>query len=223
MAQPTSCRPYGDPVTSDLWFVGHDPRLRRSTAEAACCFFLDLLDRPPSTSPGEREKRALAQAVRDYIDHLAGRDVLPERIYVTNLCNEFLPRAANGTVLIPEPAADRGLRAIIAALAQRTAPPRVLIATSQQVLYHTVRGGFLDEHGDLAAFASASKPRRAAADEGRYEPTRGEAFLAVCGRVFAAAGVPVVPVLHVKQWKRWSPRYDEPMKSAAEAVWRLMA
>src|SRR6185369_2760235 len=95
MTEPRSCSPYGAP-TADIWLIGHDPRLRRGAAKADTCFFLDLLERSPSQRPGETQKRGLAQGVLDYLEELAGRPVRGSALYVTNLCNEFLPAARNG-------------------------------------------------------------------------------------------------------------------------------
>lgn len=219
MLPDKEARPYGDPNTSSLWLIGHDPRLRESDAEASTCFFLDLLDVKPRTA-ADRAKRGLAEAVIAYVRALAGDDFHPSSLYVTNLCNGFLPPAKSGTVLIPDDVAENGARAIADALARRTAPPPVILATSQQVLYHLTRLGHVEiEGGD--AFVDGARPAKAAMARGTYVPAKPRAFLAMCGTVGFWNGSPVVPVLHVKQWQslRTAARsYVEPMDRAAQAV-----
>ena len=67
-----------------------------------------------------------------------------------------------------------------------------MVPTSQQVLYHLVRCGFLGAHPDLDRFVEASRPKAADAEAGAYRPVQREAFVAVCGKVFDGSGVPVV-------------------------------
>lgn len=85
-------KPFGNVNTATILVIGHDPRLQRSQAEAEVAFFLDYLARPRPASRSEARKYDLAQAVRDYVNELAGREVPPAELYVTNLCNEFLNR-----------------------------------------------------------------------------------------------------------------------------------
>ena len=49
-------------------------------------------------------------------------------------------------------------------------------------------------------------------------------FLAVCGRRFHHRGVPVVPIVHVKQWplKPKMVKYTEPMQRAALEIRQLI-
>jgi len=88
-------------------------------AEAKYPFFFETLVGPPPTFAPERRKYELAQAVCEYINWLADRPVSLEELYVTNLCNEFLPHKHNsGTVLIPDDKAEHGLTEIEQAIAR---------------------------------------------------------------------------------------------------------
>ncbi|HTP27482.1 MAG TPA: hypothetical protein VMK12_17750 [Anaeromyxobacteraceae bacterium] len=210
------CRPYGDAASADVWFLGHDPRLRTSDAKADTCFFLNLLEREGTHSGGEKAKRRLAQALLDYVAELAGGPVEPSRLYVTNLCNTFLPRPKKGVVLIPDTVAEAGAREIERALANRTVPPTVIIASSQQVLYHLARLGYVE--GVIGDFVSGSQPNEPAAHAGAYIASKREAFVDVCGKALRWNNVPLVPVLHISSYRRINAKYHRPMQRAREAV-----
>ncbi|GAG51611.1 unnamed protein product, partial [marine sediment metagenome] len=102
-------KPFGDLETAIILIIGHDPRLQHSRAEAEFAFFLDYLTRPRPRSTSEASKFGLAQAVMGYVSDLAGRDAALAELYVTNLCNQFIPRPGSGTVLIPDTLARQGV------------------------------------------------------------------------------------------------------------------
>ncbi len=226
-ASVRSARPFGSLATARLLVVGHDPRLQNSQAEADTAFFFDYLARPPSNQGSERAKRELAQATWDYVSHLAGRPVPLERLWVTNLCNEFLERPGRGTVLIPRPAAERGLKQIEAAL--RAGRFQALVSLSQQVFYWLCELGFIDEQGDerLVRYRQEARPADRQAALGLYVAVgaRRAPFLAVCGQTFSHQGLPVIPVVHIKMWplKPRARRYEDPMALAAANVRAALA
>lgn len=210
-----ACSPFGNAHAAPIWVIGHDPRLTKSKAEANTCFFFDLLEKPPGKTSAELAKRRLAQGVWDYVQELVGSPVPLEKLYLTNLCNWFLaPPREPGTVLIPNSVADAGIHAIRSALKARTVPPRIILAMSQQVLWHMVRTEFLAPHPTLAKFAESSVPKPNLAEEGRYEATRARAFLEICGETFHCDGVPLVPILHIKSRTKSKGAYEQPMKRA---------
>jgi hypothetical protein len=145
-------------------FVGNITRSAGFIRLCQVAVFLSKYDLVPTHGP-EKRKYGLARAVVDYVSTLAGFSIPLENLYVTNLCNEFLPSTqGKGTVLIPDAQAKQGVQEICAAIDRGHF--KVIIPTSCQVFYHFCRLGFLD----------------------------------VGGKKFHHDGIPVVPVLHVKQW-----------------------
>jgi hypothetical protein len=215
-------QPYGDLKTASILIIGHDPLLQKSDAHAGKAFFFEYLekDSPPPTNKSEARKYGLARAVCDYVKDLAGRPIPLDQLYVTNLCNEYLERPeTHGIVLIPEEQAERGLKEIRAIIPQ--AKFRLILPMSLQTFYHLCHLGFLDEANErISRFIKEAQPSRRKADQGVYF-SRGEApFLEVCGGLYHHRGIPLVPVMHVKQWplKGRAIRYNEPMELAKRAV-----
>ena len=215
-------KPFGNPASAEILLIGHDPRLQSSQAQAEYAFFLDYLQRyaaAPTYGP-EKRKYGLANALLDYVSALAGCRVPLERLYVTNLCNEFLQGTqSKGTVLIPEAEAERGYEEICRASGQGHF--RLVISTSCQGFYHLARLGFLDESDErISLFVEQARPRKSAADRRVYATSGKAPFLEVCGVEFHHAGIPVVAVLHVKQWplRTSALRYMEPMERAKQVI-----
>ena len=92
-------KPFGDLSRATILVIGHDLRLQDSDAEAEVTLFMDYLLRPKPAQPSKARKYELAQAVVHYVAALAGREVHLEELYVTNLCNEFLPHAPAGSTV----------------------------------------------------------------------------------------------------------------------------
>jgi hypothetical protein len=218
-----SAKPFGDIYKATILIIGHDPRLRTSLSETEQVFFLDYLnkfDSPPSYGPNKK-KYELAHAIWDYIDHLAKQHMPLDKLYMTNLCNQFLPSIhGQGTVLIPDELAQQGVEAI--RKAARQGHFRVIVPMSVQTFYHLCRCGFLDEKQNdiLHAFLRDAQPSSIKAAQGIYV-TKGQApFLNVCGHRFHHQGIPVIPVVHIKQWplKARFVRYIIPMQNAQEEI-----
>jgi hypothetical protein len=212
-------KPFGDVSTATILIIGHDPRLQRSQTEAEIAFFFDYLARPRPKSRPEARKYDLAQAVWDYINELAGYNVPLAELYVTNLCNEFLAHTpGSGTVLIPDAQAQRGVQQIVQIVAGGHF--QVILPMAVQPFYHLCRLGFIDEDNELVKrFVAGARPRPSKAEQGIYVQSGRAPFLAVCGRRFHHRGVPVVPIVHVKQWpKAIMGRYKEPMRQAQQQV-----
>ncbi len=213
-------KPYGDPRTATIFVIGHDPRLQRSQAEAKYAFFFNYLECSRPTYGLYAAKYDLAYKVWEYIEYLAGSRVALDELYVTNLCNEFLPHVpASGTVLIPDEVADHGVGEVARAVAGGHF--RLILSMAVQPFYHLCRTGFIDEKSDLvSSFVAGAQPRKAKAQQGLYEQAGKVPFLSVCGQMFHHSGVSVVPVVHVKQWPLRSRlvRYAEPMRRAKQNV-----
>lgn len=216
----STAKPFGDLDTATILVIGHDPRLQHSQAEAEYAFFFGCLAGPRPTYGPSAATYDLAKAVWDYVSELAGCQVPLEALYVTNLCNEFLEhKPGSGTVLIPDELARCGAEQIAQTVA--AGQFKVILPMAVQTFYHLCRWGFIDEASDLVEhFVAGARPRKTAAGQGVYKPSREAHFLAVCGQRFHHQGVPVVPILHVKQWplKAKMVKYTEPMQRAQQQV-----
>jgi hypothetical protein len=214
-----SVKPFGDLRTATILVIGQDPRLQRSHAEAEVAFFFDYLAHSRPASRSEARRYDLAQAVWRYVNDLTGCDVLLTELYVTNLCNEFLEHAPrSGTVLIPDEQARRGVEEIKQIVAGGRF--KVILPMAVQTFYHLCRLGFISEASELADFIQAACPHPDKAAQGIYQQSGQAPFLEVCGQRFHHRGVPVIPIVHVKQWplRPGMIRYEEPMQQARQQV-----
>jgi hypothetical protein len=218
-----SAKPFGDPKTARIFIIGHDPRLQKSAAEAEFVFFLEYLSKPRSKYGPHASKYDLAKAVWEYISYLADKKVPLEELYVTNLCNEFLPHVhGSGTVLIPDYHARLGMETIQQVI--EGGKFKVILPMAVQPFYHLCRLGFIDEDSELVkSFVSSARPSPSKAEQGLYAQSGKAPFLKVCGRRFQHHGIPVVPILHIKQWDKTGPKsrmvkYTEPMRGARREV-----
>lgn len=199
----TSVKPFGDIKTATILVIGHDPRLRRSDAEAETAFFFDLLtlnSSRPSHGP---------IAVK----------------YVTNLCNTFLDSThGRGTVLIPDDQAARGFEDICQAIDRGHF--RLILPMSVQVFYHLCRLDFIEENDNrVRQFVQRARPSPAKAEAGIYVSAGKAPFVEVCGQRFHHRGIPVIPIVHIKQWplKDRAVRYKEPMEHAKKEIRKTLA
>lgn len=203
-------KPYGNPKTAHLLVIGHDPRLQESDTEAEYVLFMDYLERELPKRKSELRKYGLAQAVVDYIAYLTGNKYSVEtmnRMYFTNLCNQFLqhPEKKGETVLIPDEIAGRGISEIEKTL--QIGSFKLVLPMSLQVFYHLVRWGFVpNESVDMKEFLQKARPAESYAMQGAYRPTEQRAFVDVCGNRYSYYGVPVIPILHVNNWKNFAKR-----------------
>jgi hypothetical protein len=102
----------------------------------------------------------------------------------------------------------------------------VILPMAVQTFYHLCHLGFIDEDSEVVRrFIHAACPRTAGAAQGLYVQSGKAPFLAVCGRRFHHRGVPVVPIVHVKQWplRPRATRYAEPMARAQQEISRLVS
>jgi len=185
-----------------VYVIGHDPRLKNSDTEAKYVFFLDLLESSPPGGGSQKVKYNLACSVIEYVMRLTSWRFSINKMYFTNLCNEFLPHAPKGyTVLISDEVADSGIQEIENAIA--SGAPKLILPMSLQVFYHMVRTSFVT--GDkkrLDTFIQKATPRENWRNLGAYKESGAAPFLDVCGVVFYHNQVPVIPVLHIKSWSR---------------------
>ena len=218
-----ACRPFGSIDKARILIIGHDPRLQRSDTQAQYAFFLNYLEKPRPTHPAERHKYDFASSVVNYVRQLGGPSIWLEDMFFTNLCNEFLEHPINsGTVLITDEAAKRGAQAIESILSGGSF--KVILPMAPQVFYHLVRLGFVaNPDENLLTFLRAARPSPAAVVRKAYVPVGRSPFLGICGRKYRhrSDGVPIIPVVHVKQWplnNRMEPHYGSLMRMAATNV-----
>jgi len=223
--QPAAVQPFGDLSTAQILVIGHDPTLQVSDARAEYAFFLELLARKPQTT-AQVCKKNFARRLCQYLDWLAGREVPLSKIYVTNLCNDFLVRQGPGVILIPEDKARAGVLAIDDLVA--IGHFKVILPMAEQTFYWLCQLGFVDQpDARVGAFLPGALPRVSSARQGKYVKTNGTPFVDVCGQQFTHLGVPIIPILHLKSWRstlsgRWAP-YNAGMALALRNVQRLLA
>ncbi len=187
---------------------------------------MDYLLCPRPARSGEAHKYDLARALLNYVRDLAGKEIPLQTFYVTNLCTEFLKSTnGRGTIWIPDLFAGKGLVEIQQTINDSNF--RLILPLSLQVSYHLARLGFFDETGEpVKTFVNQARPLDAKKDEGIYISVGKAPFLKMCGQLLHHKGIPVVPILHVKQWVEHRPRlqaYQEPMELAAQEIKRILA
>jgi hypothetical protein len=221
----TAAKPFGNIEQANIMIIGHDPRLQNSQAEAEYAFFLDYLLRPRPGRASEARKYDLAHALLSYISEVADQEIPLESLYVTNLCNEFLPSThGRGTVLIPEDHAEKGMSFICQAISQ--CHLRLILPLSLQVSFHLGRLCFFDETDErILNFVRQARPASIKANQGAYVSVGTAPYLEMCGRRLHHHGIPVVPMLHVKQWPLGArmKRYTDPMLNAAQEIRSVLA
>jgi hypothetical protein len=188
----------GDFNQARVLVIGHDPRLQRSSAQAEYAFFADRFFKPIPTRASEQAKYRLAERVFSYILHLTSYTYSADQLILTNLCNLALPHSPRRrTVLIPEPEALRGARALEDILAQSNI--ELVFAMSEQVNYWLQKLGF---YPSVPEFLSRAEPKPSGMSHKPpyYEPKQGKAFQLICGRCYAHGNRKVFPVLHAKNW-----------------------
>jgi len=223
----TGTQPFGNLQSATILVIGHDPRLQNSQAEAEKAFFFEYLEKyqvRPNYGPNDR-KYELAHAVWDYVSDLVGLKINLDQFWVTNLCNEFLPSShGKGTVLIPNKLAEDGVDSIRQIVSNGNFS--LILPMSVQVFFHLCRLNFIDEKDEnILSFVNKALPAPMKADQGVYSTIGKAPFLEVCGKLFHHRGIPLVPIVHVKQWplKPHFVRYTEPMELAKRAVRKALS
>jgi hypothetical protein len=215
-------QPFGDINLATILIIGHDPRLQNSQAKAEKPFFFEYLERyqtRPTYGP-QAQKYDLAHAVWDYVNELADRPIPLKQLFITNLCNVFLPSSqGKGTVLIPDEQSEHGVEEL--RQIALNGKFRLILPMSVQVFYHLCRLGFVDEQNEtISTFIHKAHPAVRKSDLGVYASIGTAPFLDMCGKLFHHRGIPLIPIVHVKQWplKSRFVRYSEPMESAKRGV-----
>jgi hypothetical protein len=188
----------GDPHDARILVIGHDPRLQDSDTQARYAFFADYYFRPAPSQRSELAKYRLAAATYDYISYLTSHSYPIEQLFLTNLCNQGLPHAPKGRiVLIPQQSAREGTDAIRDLLERSKI--EIVFAMSQQVNYWLQRLAFYPAVPDFLQLAEP-KLSGVTAAQPYYDPKRSKAFGLICGHRYTDGKHEICPVLHVKNW-----------------------
>lgn len=187
--------------TPKVLVIGEDSNLQWSEVGAKYAMFADYCFRPFPEDHGERSRNVEARNLFGYVMALTAGQVIPEEVYVTNLCNDSVESAPKGKrTLIPEEKALKGIEHIKWILAENSSIKCVL-AMSLQTNYWLQKTGFYEAD---AAFLKAAEPRRTGMEsiEPFYQPVDGKAFTSVCGTVHGVKGFPVkvFPILPAKDY-----------------------
>lgn len=197
--------------------VGEDSNLQWSETVPEYVMFADYYFRSFPKDHGERSRNVEARNLFNYINKLTGGQVLPEEVYITNLCNDDVEPSPKGKrVFIPEAKALKGIAHIEWILEQNPSIQYVL-AMSLQTNYWLQKGEFYEAD---AAFLKAAEPRRTGMEciQPYYQPVDGKAFTAVCGKCYDALRFPikVIPILPAKDYplseqnaERYGEAYDQ--------------
>ena len=95
---------------------------------------------------------------------------------------------------------------------------KAILSMSQQVFYNLCLYRFIEEEDDrIRSYIKSARPNPVKAALGIYQPVGKSPFLNVCGSCFHHNNVPVIPILHVKNYpiKERIRAYIKPMERAA--------
>jgi hypothetical protein len=153
-------------------------------------FFADYYLRPVPAQPSESAKYKLAEALFHYVGYLTSFRYAASDVVTTNLCNSPLPHAPRGKiVLIPIEEARSGVEHL-----------QLILAMSEQVNYWLQELGFCEANKEYLKRASP-KTKGVNSDPPYYEAKSPGAFRLICGRRhLALEGIPLFPIVHVKNW-----------------------
>lgn len=187
--------------TAKVLVVGEDSNLQWSETVAKYAMFADYYFRGFPEDHGERSRNVESRNLFDYVMRLTVKQVTPEEVYVTNLCNDDVEPAPKGKrTFIPEEKALKGIEHIKWILSENPSI-RCVLAMSLQTNYWLQKAGFYEAD---AAFLKAAEPRRTGMEsiEPFYQPVDGKAFTGVCGTIHDATDFPVkvIPILPVKDY-----------------------
>lgn len=179
--------------------IGHDPRLQNSDTQATYVLFANYFFDKTIKDRAFKSKYGLAASAFKQLTDIMNGKIIPEEVYITNLCNSALPHAPKGkTVYIPEDKAIEGVENIKKILKEN---PNIeyLFPMSLQVNYWLQKLGLYYSNDE---FAEKSTPKTIGIQNGPpyYESIGKSPFLMICGNRYQVAGgtQTVIPILHAK-------------------------
>jgi len=193
-------QPYGNLKIAKVLVIGHEPRLQNSESIPEYSFYADYFFSEEPKSGPEKRKYGLAKSLYEYLDWLTSGKYKPEQFYITNLTNRALDRKEDGkTVLINTDYAQEGVF-LIRDLAHNNNFD-LIFAMSLQPNYWLQLFGACNYDEE---FMRMAEPKDLNSD---YQPKEKECFKKICGKQFDANGIPLFPILHVKQYSLKGPAF----------------
>lgn len=194
--------------------IGEDSNLQWSETVAKYAMFADYYFRGFPEDHGERSRNVESRHLFEHITKLTDNSIVPEEVYVTNLCNDSVEQAPKGKrTFIPEERALKGIEHIEWILTENPSI-KCIFVMSLQTNYYLQKNGF---YGRDADFLHAAEPRRVGMENfpPYYQPVNGKAFLSICGNVYDANRFPVkvVPILPANEF----PLSEQNMERYGEA------
>lgn len=195
--------------------IGHDPRLHESDTQAEYVLFANYYFDKTSRCRSCKSKYGLAASAFNQITHITNGKIIPEEIYIANLCNSALPHAPQGkTVYIPEDKAIEGVENI-KQIIEKNQSIEYIFPMSLQVNYWLQK---LELYYSSAEFVEKSSPKSNGIlyEPPYYEPKNKSTFLMICGYSYKVSGgkQTVIPILHAKcfplnnQFRAYEPAYE---------------
>jgi hypothetical protein len=199
------CKPWGSLEKAKVLVIGHDPTLINVDTIGEYCFFanyyMEKYKNIKPTKANEKKRYDLARALYLYIYNLTNYKYKKDEIYITNLCNNALPRPSSGTVYIPREEAINGLNEIYNIL--KNSNIEKIFVQSVQVNYWLQELGMYSSKNN---FVELAVPIRSYADKGQYVPLykiKGirSPFYDICGNKYMVdSNKKLFPIIHVKQY-----------------------
>lgn len=195
--------------------IGHDPRLQKSDTQAEYVLFANYYFDKTIKDRSFKSKCGLAESAFNQITNITNGKIIPEEIYVTNLCNSALPHAPKGkTVYIPEDQAIAGVENI-RRIIEENPSIEYIFPMSLQVNYWLQKLGLYDSKDDFVE-KSSPKSNGIQNEPPYYEPKEKSTFLMICGNNYhvSAGTQTVIPILHAKcfplnkQFRAYEPAYE---------------
>jgi hypothetical protein len=188
---------WGDIEKAQVLVIGHDPRLRNSDTIAEYVLFADYYaqNKNPKSS-----KYGIAKNTFEQIFDLTCNKFKKEDLYITNLCNEELPRPNKGTVYLTEKHALEGIDRLEQILNDSNI--KYIFPTSQQVNYWLQRLGF---YSYIEEYMKGAEPRPAGVrcNPPSYAAKKSSVFREfLCGNVYTTTDrkYKIIPILHPKHY-----------------------
>ena len=131
---------------------------------------------------GERSRYIEDKKRVEMVEDLSEFKYNIDKVYVTWLCNDTLPRQAKGKrTIIPEPMESKGVEHIKWVL-QQNPEIEVIFALSQQTNYWLQKSGFAEADEE---FLKAAEPRRTGLQDimPYYQPVNPKVFNDICAKL----------------------------------------
>lgn len=188
-------------LPAKILLIGHDPRLQKSDTLAEYALFANYFFQKIDKSPSDKSKYNLAKSAIDMLTYLTANKYLPEKVYITNLCNCSLAHAPKGkTVLIPPEKIENEIKKLKEIVTEN---PKIeyIFPMSLQVNYWLQKYEFYEAN---AEFLSGTEPNTKGIENNPpyFQPKKLGTFKLICGNryKFNYGNQIVIPILHTKNY-----------------------